>query len=166
MIDDKAKKCPKCQTDQRIWFAKHPILTIILIMIIIPILSSKSSKSSTTTSTNKISNGNVKEEVRPTPVEITARAFADDFDENQVAAEARWSGKLIKFSAKISNITDYGVSFYDVASKDFSMAQIACRIKDKQQLMDIKNGQTITVSGVVGTQSIGVIGINDCEILK
>jgi len=166
MIDDKAKKCPKCQADQRNWFAKHPVITVILIIVAISIFSPKGNKSNTTTSTNKASTGTVKEEVKPTPIEITARAFADDFDENQVAAEAKWSGKLVKFSAKITNITDYGISFSSVASKEFSMAQISCRVKDKQQLMDIKNGQTITVSGIVGTQSIGVIGINDCEIIK
>lgn len=41
-IDDKAKKCPKCQTDQRNWFAKHKILTGILVIILIVIISSSS----------------------------------------------------------------------------------------------------------------------------
>jgi len=161
MIDDKAKKCPKCQADQRNWFAKHPVITVILIIVVISIFGSKGNKSNNT-STAETTN----EEVNVTPIEITAREFADDFDENQVAAEAKWGGKLVKFSAKISNITDYGVSFYDVASKEFSMAQIACRIKDKQQLMDIKNGQIITVQGIVGKQTIGVIDVNNCEIIK
>ncbi len=30
-IDIKAKKCPYCQTDQRIWFARHPIVTVFLV---------------------------------------------------------------------------------------------------------------------------------------
>ena len=41
-IDDKAKKCPKCQADQRNWFAKHKILTGILVIILIVIISSSS----------------------------------------------------------------------------------------------------------------------------
>lgn len=50
-IDDKAKKCPLCQSDQRVWFARHPILTIILIFLVIGIAGSgngDSDQSSTT----------------------------------------------------------------------------------------------------------------------
>lgn len=39
-IEDKAKKCPHCQTDQRIWFAKHPMLTAILVLIIFGVIGS------------------------------------------------------------------------------------------------------------------------------
>lgn len=34
-IDDKAKKCPYCRSDQRSWFKKHKIITLILIIIFI-----------------------------------------------------------------------------------------------------------------------------------
>ena len=37
-IDAKARKCPHCQTDQRIWFARHPILTGLLVLFVIGIL--------------------------------------------------------------------------------------------------------------------------------
>lgn len=114
--------------------------------------------------------GGSKTSSSPTPapeaMKITARQLADDFDSNQVAAEANWQDKLVEFSAKVSNITDSGISFYNVASKDFSMAQISCHMSDKAQLLTIKNGQTITVKGVVGKQTIGVIDLNDCEIVK
>jgi len=107
-----------------------------------------------------------KKEVIQKPVEITAQELADDFDENQVAAEAKWSGKLVKFNAKISNITDTGLSFTDVSSKDFSMTQISCQIKDKDQLMPLKNEQMVTVKGIVGGQTIGVISLDDCEVVE
>lgn len=160
-IDPKATKCAKCGADQRGWFKKHPILTIILALILIGIIGGakggdKSSQQGSSPS--------------PTPAlvaeKINARQLADDFDENQVAAEAKWDGKLVEFSAKVTNITDSGLSFSDVASKDFSLAQISCRIKDKQQLLALKNGQIVTVRGIVGKQTIGVIDVNDCEVVK
>ncbi len=51
-IDDKATKCPNCQTDQRNWFMKHKIMTGILAVTVFFILvgvagGSKSSSSST-----------------------------------------------------------------------------------------------------------------------
>ncbi len=38
-IDDKAKKCPHCQTDLRNWFLRHPILSIIIVLIVIGMAS-------------------------------------------------------------------------------------------------------------------------------
>jgi len=35
-INAKAIKCPKCGTDQRNWFARHPVLTILGLLLIIP----------------------------------------------------------------------------------------------------------------------------------
>lgn len=37
-IDGKAKKCPYCQTDQRNWFVKHPILTTLLVLFILGVI--------------------------------------------------------------------------------------------------------------------------------
>lgn len=102
----------------------------------------------------------------PEAMKITARQLADDFDSNQVAAEANWQDKLVQFSATITNITDSGISFSNVASKQFSFAQISCLISDKNELLSLKNGQTVTVKGVVGKQTIGVIDIRDCGVVK
>lgn len=77
-----------------------------------------------------------------------------------------WGGKYVEFSANVTNITDSGLSFTNIASKDFSLAQISCLIKDKQQVLSLKNGQTVTVRGVVGKQTIGVIDVSDCEVVK
>ncbi|TXH00283.1 MAG: DUF4352 domain-containing protein [Candidatus Moraniibacteriota bacterium] len=51
-IDNEAKKCPYCQTDQRIWFAKHPILTVILSLILIGVVSGGSGGDSSKTSSS------------------------------------------------------------------------------------------------------------------
>lgn len=135
------------------------ILIVIGGIIVLGIISG-SGKGGTKTSTSS--------SPTPAPVaeKISARQLADDFDENQVAAEAKWDGKFVEFSAKVTNITDSGISFANVASKDFSLAQISCRIKDKQQLLTLKNGQTVTVRGIVGKQTIGVIDFDDCEVIK
>lgn len=49
-IDQKAKKCPHCQTDLRNWFVRHKITTaIILIFLITGAFSGSSDKSSSST---------------------------------------------------------------------------------------------------------------------
>ena len=162
-IDSKASKCPHCQSDQRNWFMKHKITAVVLVLIVIGIASS-GGKSTSTISTSSTS-GEVKKEVQQ-PMKITARELADDFDSNQVAAESKWKDKLVEFNAVVTNITDSGLSFSNVASKQFSMAQIACRVVDKQQLLSLKNGENVTVKGTVGNQSLGVIEVSDCSVVK
>lgn len=39
-IDDKAKKCPQCKSDQRNWFVRHKIMTVILALIVLAIIGS------------------------------------------------------------------------------------------------------------------------------
>lgn len=51
-IDDKASKCPHCTADQRIWFAKHPIITVILVLIIIGMASSGKSGNNSKSNNN------------------------------------------------------------------------------------------------------------------
>lgn len=99
-------------------------------------------------------------------MKIKASELADDFDANQVAAEAKWKDKLVEFSSEITNITDSGLSFGKVSSKEFSMTQISCRTNNKDQLLSVKNGETVTVKGIVGGQTIGVIDVKDCVIVK
>lgn len=166
-IDSKATVCPHCRSKQGPGKVATIIGAIILLFIVIGTISvlsgskndGQTSNQSATTSTNEV-------KVTPTPEKVSARDLADDFDNNAVAAKDKWKDRLIEFSAQISNITDSGVSFYDVASKQFSVTQISCRIKDKQQLLPLKNGQTVTVRGVVGGQTVGVIDIGSCEVVE
>jgi hypothetical protein len=59
-IDDKATKCPHCQTDQRNWFSRHKIITAIIaifvILVIIGMASNSKSSSTSSNSTNSTSN--------------------------------------------------------------------------------------------------------------
>lgn len=39
-IPVKARRCPYCQTDLRAWYARHPILSVLLVLIILAIIGS------------------------------------------------------------------------------------------------------------------------------
>jgi len=54
-IDAKAKKCPHCQADQRNWFIRHPILTVLLVFFILGIIGAAGGKQSGKTPTYKVS---------------------------------------------------------------------------------------------------------------
>lgn len=50
-IDSKATKCPHCQADQRGWFGRHPILTVIIVLFVIGLIGSASKGGSSTSTT-------------------------------------------------------------------------------------------------------------------
>lgn len=135
---------------------------IILFIIIAGALGGNKNSQPTTNNTQQ----KVASEPKKTAEKISVRDLADDFDSNQVAAEAKWKDKFVEFSGEISNITDTGTTFSNIATKQFSLTQISCRITDKQSLLSLKNGQTVTVRGTVGTQMIGVIEIKDCKVIE
>jgi hypothetical protein len=134
-----------------------------IVLIVIGVATGSSKSGNKTTSTT---GGTTEQQQVQEPMKITARELADDYDGNQVAAEAKWKDKLVQFSAEISNINDTGLSFTKVASKEYSFTQISCRISDKQQVLSLKNGQTVTVKGTVGSQSVGVIDLKDCSVVQ
>lgn len=160
-IDSKATKCPNCKSDQRNWFMKHKILTGILALIVIGVIAGVSggSKSTTTADTSKTTQSQ-------TATVVDIKAFGDEFDANQVAAESKYKDKLVQFTATISNITDSGLSFQNASSKEYSMTQISCNVNDKNALLPLKNEESVTVKGIVTGQTIGVIGLNECEVVK
>ena len=97
------------------WFVRHKIITgvIVVIVVLVVIGATGGSKTNTSTPNTNQTQGPTKT-VEATKISVTE--LADDFDSNQVAAEKKWGGKFVEFSAEITNITDSGLSFSKVAS--------------------------------------------------
>ena len=172
-IDGKAKKCPHCQTDQRSWFRRHPILTgiggLIAFIVIIGTFGSSTSKKSTTTTqptTGENTTSEQEEVAIEIPTSVNLRNFLAEFDGNQLAAEEKWSGKLIEFTGTVSNISGSAnrpyISFRS-ESEEFLGASVTCRtLKDNSQATSLKNGQSVVVNGVVKNQSLGIVDLTNC----
>ena len=166
-IDDKAKKCPYCQTDLRSWFRRHPILTGILALFIFGVLiSALGGNGSTSKSEGSSTAEKVATPIPETPTSVNLRNFLAEFDENQLAAEEKWSGRLIEFTGTVANISGSSKNPYvsfGSESEEILGASITCRtLRDSSQAVSLKNGQRITVSGVVKDQSLGIVNIKDC----
>jgi len=175
-IDAKATKCPYCQTDQRNWFLRHPIITVFLVLIVLGAIGAagggKTSKSSMRASTNKQSS--VSEKQEPTAVvaeEVDAAEFIGAFDKNQLAAEKHYKDKRIKMTVFIQNIGEDIVgspylSLKPSADKYYFGTTAKCTFKSADELTSVENGQQIVIEGTVQDQSLGIIGLKDCKIVK
>lgn len=102
---------------------------------------------------------------RPDPTVIKVKQMGDDFEANQLAAERKWGGQYVQFTAPVGNINSYSVSFTDVTTK-FSFTQVSCRFQDENAVLNLAKDKPATVRGVVGDdQLLGVISLEDCEIV-
>lgn len=180
-IDPKAKKCPYCQTDQRNWFARHPILTAIIILFVIGLIASAGNKkvaetSTTATTANNTNTGasnNTQTAVQPTtaPVIVDAKALVGEYDKNKLAAQEKYTGKVVQTTAYIKNISggdfgDYYLSLAPSSDQYYFGTTIQCFFKDKKELTSLANGQSVTVMGTMQDMTVGIIGVKDCSLVK
>ena len=170
-IDTKATKCPKCGADQRIWFARHPILTVILALILIGIVSSAANSGK---GSSQSSNSQAQATVQPVQQAtiVDATSLIAEYDKNKLAANQKYTGKLVQTSGYISNISggDLGSDYYIVLKPTndqyYFGTDIQAFFKDKTVLTTLSNGQKVTIQGTMGDMTLGSVVVNDCSVVK
>lgn len=185
-IDDKAKKCPNCGSDQRSWFRKHPFLTVLLVLFLLGLIGSLSDTSDTeVNTTNRNASGNSSErtvtsrvneneqvEKEPMePEEIILADFIEEFDKNQLAAEDKYTGMFVQLEGYIGNISEdilgnYFVTLKPTNGEYYFGSTVQCFFEDKATLTSLENGQLVKLTGTVDSQDLGIIGINNCAVIE
>ena len=166
------------------WFRRHPIITGIIVLILLSgvIDAFKNDKPmSNVSQTSPTAQAEIrkdeptatqtpaKEEIKPMTVVLAD--FVKEFDDNQLSAESKYKNKLVSFSGYIKNISEDVMgspylAIQPVADEYYFDTYVQCYFKNKNDLMSIKNGQMIEVTGKVESQSLGNVLIKDCSIGK
>lgn len=114
----------------------------------------------------------VSSEVKSEPeieyIEVTANQLWQDFSDNEVAAEQKYTGKYVKVTGVVSEINSAStlISANVLLTVDdamFSCVQCNFTKKNSEQLANLTKGQTVTIIGTCGDLNLNV-HINDCEI--
>ncbi len=174
-IQDKAKKCKHCGADLRNWFVRHKIITVILIIILLGIIGNAIGSDSTNnvsqknnTVKDKTSNQEVDKEIEY--IEITAVELSRDYDNNKVAADAKYEDKDLKITGIINDIgkdimdTPY-VALDGLETRLFGVQCMFPR-NDESQLVDLSKGQSITLIGKLSGEIIGSVILKNCSIVN
>ena len=111
-IDPKATKCPKCGADQRSWFRKHPVLTVIIALFLLGgIASAAKGGKGNSTSTQPVANNQAQATTQATAqptkqaIIVNATTLVGEYDKNKLSAQDKYTGKLVQTTAYINNIS-------------------------------------------------------------
>ena len=105
----------------------------------------------------------------PTPIAVTARQLNEDYERNEVAADAKYVGNYVMVTGVIYSVTE-AVGKYDVKleTDDFiSVTNIVCKVdKDEEAtILALAAGDTVTVLGKVGGKSVFDINLRECTLV-
>ena len=180
-IDAKATKCPKCGTDQRGFFKKHPIITGILVLFFIGLIASaggsKNSSTTNTDSSTKETATKTEPKAQPTqqapakPEIITASVLINDYDKNKLSADEKYKDKLVQTTAYIKNISSdvtgqYYLALNPTNDQYYFGTSLQCFFADKSSLTSLENGQSVTVTGTMDEMSLGIVILKNCSVVK
>jgi len=153
-IDSKAKKCPHCQADQRNWFVKHKIITVILALVLIGAISggTKGSNTATTSSNSNTSNTTTTNAPKPSPIIVKTDTLVNAVKENALNASNTYRDKYVELTGRLSNIDSSGkyISLEPI-NDDFSLTNIMCYVTQEQQdiVAGLKKDALVTVVGTI-----------------
>ncbi|MFL0252886.1 OB-fold protein [Clostridium neuense] len=162
------KKCPHCGKDQRNFFMKHKIITVILALVILGgIGSAMGGNKNATTSTNTTDTKKT-EKKKVEAITVSAVDLAKAYEDNEVNADKNYKGKTVLTSGTINDIgVIAGQTFIVLSSgKDFAVTNVQCFFKEKgeiDKISNLKKGDTVTIQGVVDGKSMNV-GVNNCVL--
>lgn len=111
-IDDAAKKCPHCTADQRIWFAKHPILTVILTLIVIGMVGSgKGNKNQGSSSNNSAPTTNETAKTEDKKAEVKTFGINEEVVDKDLAFTVTSVSKKQSLGSSYSKKTAQGIYY-------------------------------------------------------
>jgi hypothetical protein len=104
----------------------------------------------------------------PIPITVSATELRIAYENNEVAAKAKFEGKTALITGSVSSVTEAGIKYDVKLSTDefFSLTSIVCKV-DKEEVdtvVVLNVGQTITVHGRVKGKGIFDIVVESCSV--
>lgn len=159
--------CPECFEKRRLPTGSVVGITICIIVAAIcfgAIIGIIASEDSTSDSQSGIEN---ESEIKY--IEISANDIYSAFQENEIAADEKFNGKLVKITGIISSINSSGILtsaniLLSVDGSFFGCVQCNFNSTNSKALANIKKGQSVTIIGTCGGLASFNVMINACEL--
>jgi len=100
--------------------------------------------------------------------QVNYKALVGEFENNSIAAESKYEGKLIYVGGPVNSIDkDILDNPYVSISGEYDFASVQCFLTDEEVsgASSLNKGQRIVVAGVVGGTTLGVT-LDGCKIVS
>ena len=176
-LSKKAKMCPSCGEDQRNFFTKHKILTVLGAIVIVGAIGGATGSDSNSQEIKEISSNEIvqieeqqstKQEIVEEPsIEILATDLIQAYGDNEVRADKEYKNKKIKITGVVDSIdtTLDQTSILLTDGAEFSFTGVQCFFAEEylDQIAELNKGDTITIEGKVDGYVAGLnVVINNC----
>lgn len=89
----------------------------------------------------------IEQEVKKPELVVTATAYFNDYEGNEVAADEKYKGKLIEISGTVAEVRKtLGSYFIDLESPN-QFLHIACEMSSQDGLASVAKGSSVTIIG-------------------
>lgn len=130
-----------------------------------PANTSQTSNSSTKSSESE--SKNAPDSTSEKPVSVSAKELTKTYDENELAADEKYKGKMLAVSGKISNIAEtLGNLTISLEGHDV-VKSVMCSFdeSEKSNIAKLKKGQQVTLVGKGDGMTAGLyVGLDKCKI--
>ena len=100
--------------------------------------------------------------------QVRYKALADEFENNSIAAESKYEGKLIYVRGPVGSVDkDILDNPYVAIRGEWDFASVQCFLTDDEVsgASSLRKGQRIVVAGVVGETTLGVT-LDGCKVIS
>ena len=158
------------QVKRKRWFLRWWMFPVyFIVFMIFLVLVAGSSAPSTTTTTAQAPAPAVPEVAKPAIVVSAVRLYGD-YKENEIAADAKYKGNVVKVSGIVNSIGKDILStpYVTLAADQYGFSTVQCMFsrQDEPVLAQVSKGSSITLQGTVSGYTILTPIINGCQIVK
>ncbi len=140
----------------------------IIIVVIIVIGGTASTQKTDPTSSQSETKQTAKEEE---VLEVDYNVLHQDYQENAIAADAKYKGKILKLTGPVDDINreiagNPYITFKVGDQYSFKNVRITFKKAEEQKVSTLKKGQSVTIKGkCTGLLLTTTVSLNDCEII-
>ena len=107
--------------------------------------------------------------VAPTAIRISGTALVAAFDANKLAAQHRFTGRVVQTNGYITNISgvlgSYYVSLQPSADQSYFGTTMQASFADDTQLLRLVKGQFVTLRCTMQDMFLGLVEMQDCRVV-
>lgn len=147
-------------------------LSLVLALLFVFVLGCQSpsdSNSATKPTATAAPKSETKTDAKPDtkPITIQAKNLTKEYDDNELAADGKYKGKVVEVSGKVSNIAET-MGNVTVQLEGHNIAKtVMCSFaeSEKESVAKLKKGQNATLIGTGDGMTLGLYaGLKDCKV--